>query len=168
MEEKPREDLTELFGLLLERQEAQAAAQEVRVAEQMLESYPAPLPTTRTLDRIRLQMQMRSLHRHRVSRLIQSAAAVAAVILIVAGLSRYNLRRTNNAIGFASLIPAALWESDDIASDDVKLAYFNSEVDHLEAQVQAIENGDTDTSGAGTLNEVEMELFQIDTDFWKG
>jgi hypothetical protein len=167
MAKRVREDLTELFRLWLDPQEAQDAAREVRAAEEMIESNPAPLPATATLDRIKQQMRLRSIHRRR-NHFMEGVAAVAAAIMIVVGLSQYNLNRPSSAIGFASLIPDALWESDDIASDDVKLAYFNSEVDRLEAQVQAIEYGDADTSGAGTLNEVEMELFEIDTDFWKG
>ena len=162
-----REDLTEVFGLWLDSQQAQVAAEDVRAAEQMLESYPAPLPADRTLDQIKLQMSIRSLQHRRIRRIVRGIAA-AAVIMIVVGLSIYNHQRSTGRIGFASLIPAALWETDDITSDDVELAYFTSEVDHLEAQIQAVENGDADTNGSGVLNEMEMELLQIDTDFWKG
>jgi hypothetical protein len=168
MKRHVREDLTEVFGLWLDRQQARSAAEEVRAAEQMLEAYPAPLPESKMLNQIKLQMQAKALHRRRMGHLIQGVAAVAAVIMIVVGLSGHNFRRTSDRPGLASLIPAGLWESDDVAADDVKLAYLSSEVDRLEAQVQGIENSDTDTGGTGALNEVEMELFQIDTDFWKG
>lgn len=168
MERRVREDLTELFGLWLDPQQARAAAEDVRAAERMIELHPAPLPAAGTLDQVRRQMRRRSLHRRRVAHFTQGVAAVAAVILIAVGPSWHNSQRPHRSAGLASLIPAALWETDDIASDDVKLAYFNTEVDRLEAQVEAIENGDADTSVNRALNDVEMELFQIDTDFWKG
>ena len=161
-----REDLTESFGLWLGPQEAKAAAEEVRAAERVLESYPAPPPADKTLDRIQVDMQRESLRRHRMGHILRGVASIAAVLVVI-GLVRHGLEGTNSRLGLTSWIPAALWETDDIASDDMKLAYFNSEVDRLDAQIQAIESGDSDT-GAGALNEVETELFQIDSDFWKG
>ncbi len=163
-----REDLTELFELWLDRPQAQAAAEEVRSAEQMMESHPAPLPAEGTLDEIRRQMQVAAQRRRQRRYLTEGVTAVAAAILVVAGLSHYSLQKPRNAIGLASRLPAALWETDDVASDDTKLAYFNSEVDRLQAQVDAIETGEADTSVNGTLGDVEMELFQIDMVSWKG
>jgi hypothetical protein len=167
MERHTREDLTELFRLWLDPKEAQAAAEDVRGGEEMLKANPAPLPAPRMLEHIRLQMRSRSLHRRRMRHFLESVAAVAAIIAIAAGLSWHNLQRTDSGIGVVAMIPPALWDTDDITSDDVKLAYLNSEVDHLEAQVQAVEDDDSDT-GSGALNDVEVELLQIDTDFWKG
>jgi hypothetical protein len=166
MAQRIREDLTELFRLWLDPQKARDAAQEVRSAEEMIESYPTPLPAAATLDRVKQQMRHRVIRRRR-SHFMEGVAAVAAAILIVAGLSQYGMPGSRSSVGLA-MLPAALWESNDIASDDVKLAYFNSEVDRLEAQVQAIESSDSDVSSTGTLDDVELELFQIDTDFWKG
>jgi hypothetical protein len=168
MNEKVREDLTDLFGLWLNPQEARRAADEVRAAEQTMKPYPAPVPDGETLNRIGQRMQAAYAHRLRIGHFVRTAAAVAAVILVVATLSRYGLQKSHRYVGLASLIPAALWDSDDLATDDVRLAYLNTEVDHLEAQVRAIEDGEADTNVSRTLSEVEMELFQADTDFWKG
>jgi hypothetical protein len=163
MAKRIREDLTELFQLLLGPREAQDAARDVRVAEEMIEAHPSPLPAPAVLDRIKQQTRLRSVRRRR-THFMEGAGAVAAAIMIVVGLSQFGPSRTR---GFASL-PTALWESNDIASDDLKLAYFNSEVDRLEAQIQAIENGESESTGVSTLDDLELELFQIDTDFWKG
>jgi hypothetical protein len=161
-----REDLTELFGLCLSPREAKTACEEVRAAERILESYPAPLPADETLNQVQLEMRRESLRRHRAGHFLRGVASVAAAIVIV-GIAQHGLQGTKRPFGVASLIPAALWETNDMVSDDARLAYFDSEVDRLEVQVQAIESSDSDT-GAGALNEVETELFQIDSDFWKG
>jgi hypothetical protein len=163
MAKRIREDLTELFRLSLNPQEAQDAVKDVEVADEMIEAHPAPLPVPAVLDRIKQQVRLRSIHRRR-THFMEGAAAVAAAIMIVVGLSQFGPSRTR---GFASL-PAALWESNDIASDDLKLAYLNSEVDRLEAQIQAIDSGESESTGVSTLDDLELELFQIDTDFWKG
>jgi hypothetical protein len=70
-------------------------------------------------------------------------------------------------LSHAALIPTAIWESDDIASDDFDIAYFASEIQHIEAQVRALEADDGESTGAGALDEVEMELMRINSEFWK-
>jgi hypothetical protein len=163
MAKRIREDLTGLFRLWLNPQGARDAAKDVEVVDRMIEAHPAPLPAPALLDRIKKQVQVRSIHRRR-THFMEGATAVAAAIMIVVGLSQFGPSRTR---GFASL-PTALWESDDIASDDLKLTYLNSEVARLEAQVQAIDNSESESTGVNTLDDLELELFQIDSDFWKG
>jgi hypothetical protein len=71
-------------------------------------------------------------------------------------------------VSFASIIPAAVWESHDIAAEDLDLVYFTSEIRQIEAQMQAIEAGETEIRGSNALDELEMELIAIETEFWKG
>jgi hypothetical protein len=48
------------------------------------------------------------------------------------------------------------------------LAYFSSEIGQIEAQMQALDAGESEI-GAGTLvDEFENELMAIQADFWKG
>jgi len=70
-------------------------------------------------------------------------------------------------ISYATIIPAAIWDSDDIAAYDLDLVYFSSEIGQIEAQVQALDAGESE-GGSGTLDEFETELLAIQTDFWKG
>lgn len=167
MQKRVREDLTGLFEQWLDGSQARTAAEEIRAAEQLIDAYPSPLPSAQTLELVKQQMYVRR-SRRRVARMAQAVATVAAVVAIVIGLVTHVTQRPGGRIDFGFLLPATLWETNDIAVDDVELAYLTSEVKHLEAQVRAAEGSDSDASGINALNEAEMELFQIDTEFWKG
>jgi hypothetical protein len=169
MDKYARENLTELFERWLDPSQARTAASEVQAVERMFTDYPAPLPRTQTLEQIRGAICARLSRRRRVALFAKGLATVAAaIVLTVVGLSRHTLDHPRGQVNSASLIPASLWESDDLSSDDAQLAYFTSEINTLEDQVQALRSGDFEGGGAGALDEVELELFQIDTEFWKG
>jgi hypothetical protein len=59
----------------------------------------------------------------------------------------------------------AIWESDDIAADDVDLARLIAEIDEIESEIMGLQPGEGGDEGAG---QIEMELIEIDSDFWKG
>lgn len=168
MEHRNRDNLSELLGRFLGVEEGDAAAQEVSRGEQLLELYPAPAPDPRVLAGIKQQMVTRA-GRHR--RLVQwayrvapAAAAVIAMALLVWPGHRPSSRPEAS---YASVIPTAIWESDDINADDVELAYLAAEIEQIEAQLRALDADDGDGNGANTLGEVEVELMRIDTEFWK-
>ncbi len=94
--------------------------------------------------------------------------ALAAAVLLTALIGFFGRPAPRQPeVSFASLIPTAIWESDDLASDDMELAYFQSELERLETQMQAIEAGDGDLLATASLDEVEMEMIRIDRQFWK-
>ena len=67
----------------------------------------------------------------------------------------------------ASLIPTAIWESNNIAADDLNLASFTAEVERIESELKSLlldESG----SDESFLNEAEIELMDIQGEFWKG
>ena len=168
MENRNRESLRELFGRFLGVDEAEAAAEEIQRAERLLELYPAPMPAPEVLAGIKRQIAGRRIQHHRFThtayRLVGAAAAIIVVAMIgLLGRDPASLPQAN----YASLIPTAIWESDDINSDDVELAYFTAEIEQIEAQMRALEAGESDDAGADTLDEVEAELLRIDADFWK-
>ncbi len=90
----------------------------------------------------------------------------AAIVLALIGFFGRPVREPSS-VSYASLIPSAIWESDDIASDDMELAYFRSELRQIETQMEALEAGDGDLVATASLDDVEMELIRIDTEFWR-
>ena len=67
----------------------------------------------------------------------------------------------------SSLIPTAIWESDDISADDLRLATFTAEVERIENELRSLlldENG----SDESVLDEAEIELIDLEGEFWKG
>lgn len=168
MEDRNRDNLSDLFGRFLGVDEGNAAAEEVRRAERLLELYPAPVPAPQVLADIKRQIAARLAHRHRFFRLATRLAPAAAAVIILALVGQFGHGPTSQShVSYASLIPTAIWESDDINADDAELAYYHAEIQQIEAQIRALEADESDSTGADTLHEVEVELMRIDTRFWK-
>lgn len=169
MKDRNRENLADLLERFFGASAAKAADDEIRAAERMLDVYPAPGPDAQTLAEIKVQIAARLSEKRRISRTIHRSiiAAAAVVVVAIAGLLG-PLPTSRTDMVHASIIPAAIWESDNIATDDLDLVYFNSEIRRIEAELQTLESGPNEDAASSTLGELEMELMQIDTEFWKG
>lgn len=168
MEKRDSDDIKTLFGRFVDAEKAQAAAEDLERAERLFQAYPAPSPSPQALERIRARMVVQLSKKHRVSRMYRFIGAAAAVIVVgIVGLFGHAPQGKPDVVNQAGLLPAAIWESDDIASDDAELAYFASEISRLEARIDALESGDEDTADSSTLDELEIELRLLETQFWK-
>jgi hypothetical protein len=169
MKDRNRENLADLLEHFFGASEAKVADDEIQAAERMLDTYPAPGPDAQIVTEIKAQIAARLSARRRISRAIHRsiiAAAAVVVVAISALLGPFPASRTDMV--HASIIPAAIWESDDIATDDLDLVYFNSEIRRIEAELQTLESGPNEDTDSSTLGELEIELIHIETEFWKG
>lgn len=168
MRDRNYDELRELLKRFVDPPEAGSIERDIRTGDNLFDVHLAPLAAPETLAAIKRRISIRlgapHRHAHPLYRCVGGAAAVIAMALIAFfGRSAPEQPR----VSYASLIPAAIWDSDDLASDDAQLAYFRSELRHIETQMQALETGDGELVAAGTLDEVELELIRIDTQFWK-
>jgi len=165
-----QEDWQALFGRFGNAEEADAAAEDVRAAERILNAWPAPQPDAKLVAYINAQMAARQRRKRRLARLSHAMTAAAAVIIVaaIALLGHGPASKPTAPMSYASIIPTSVWESDDVNAEDAELMYFDSEIRRIEAQMEALESGDDDIGPAGDVEEIEMELMQIETEFWKG
>ena len=164
------EDWQALFGRFVDAPRAETAAEDVRAGERMLEAWPAPKPNDDLIAYINVQMVARQRRKRRLARLSRALAAAAAVIVVaaIALLGHGPGPKRNTHMTYASIIPTSVWESDDVNAEDAELMYFQSEIRRIEAQREALESGGDDLGPAEDVEEIEMELMQIETEFWKG
>ena len=168
MKNRNRDNLKALFERFMPASEAEAAADEVGAADDLLRACPAPEPSPEIIVGIKLRIAGKLADRHRPSHPFFRFVGVAAAVIVVAVIGffgRSPQRRPD--IAQAALIPTAIWESDDIASDDLDIAYFTSEIRQIETEMRALEAGEGETVEVAALDEVEMELMRINTEFWK-
>lgn len=165
-----REDWKALFGRFVDAARAEAAAEDVRTGERTLDAYPAPKPDEELIAYINVQIAARLARRRRLSRTYRALAAAAAVIIVtaIALLGPRPASRQAAHVSYASIIPTSVWESDDVNGEDVELMYFHSEIRQIEAEMEALESGGDEIGPAEDVEEIEMELMQIETEFWKG
>ena len=166
------ENLKELFEELFGTEQSEAAVEDVREGEQILRTHPAPEPDDALIGGIKAEIT-RALLRREASVFRWASykvAAVAAVFIILAVVGVRMLEKGGEParVLTASIIPAAIWESEDIAADDAELAILTDEVEQIGSEVLAVQLGENGGNGHRDIAELEMELIEIDSDFWKG
>jgi hypothetical protein len=173
MEHRNQENLRELFGKFFDAEQAQRCFEDIQKAEQILREHPAPEPDDMLIANIKAEIAMRlsASRAHRFRRIIYEAAGIAAAILIVAAVSLQLFEKDAHRPGevvYASLIPTAVWESDNITADDDDLAVFTTQIDQIEDEVTTLQSSEDTGNGDSSIAELEMELIEINSDFWKG
>jgi len=170
MEDQTRENLNQLLRQFLDPERAEAAAEDIRTGERLLDLYPAPTPGAELIARIKADMATSRMRRRRITLLLRRSLAAAAVIAfaLLALLGRGPSGPAGPSAFQASILPAAIWESQDVAADDPDLAYFTGEVRRIEVQLQALQAGEDEAAGTGAADELETELKQIESELRKG
>jgi hypothetical protein len=169
MKNRAHENLRELLRRFMDESSARAAYEDIEAGERWLRALPSPAPDEQILVAIKRQMADTAQRRHRIVRLAQAALATAAAIIVLTLVSQPGPRSTTPpGMAYAALIPTAVWESDDLTTDDLDLAYYSSEIRQIEAQVHALEAGDSEIVDGDTPEEIEIELLALQGEFWKG
>ncbi|MBM4025746.1 MAG: hypothetical protein FJ280_10115 [Planctomycetes bacterium] len=167
MREREHENLVGLFQRFLEEPAARAAHEDIEAGERWLAACPAPLPDARVVAAIKAQTAALARRRHRTAQWGRAAVATAAAI-VLAWVGLFGPRSADRpGISYAAILPAAIWESDDLAADDLDIVYFTAEIRHLEATLRAVDAGEIGLGG-GLRDELENELMAIEAEFWKG
>jgi len=166
------ENLKELFERFLSAEQAESGVEDILKAEQILREHPAPEPDDMLIADIKAEIAMR-LPAQRTKIFTKTAyrvAYAAAAILIISAIS-LNLfddnAREPGPVQYTSIIPTAVWESDDITTDDADLAIFTIEIEQIEDELRTLQLGEDIRNGDSTLSALEMELVAINSDFWK-
>ena len=172
MNERNEENLKELFEKFVSSEQAERGAEDIRKGEEILREHPAPEPDGEVIAGIKAQIAMELLGRkRRVSKRVVYKVAVAAAaffILAVVNVKIFEKGGGPGKVVRASVLPAALWDSEDIAADDVDLAILTAEIKEIEEDVLALELGENGGNGHIDMAELEMELMEINGDFWEG
>lgn len=167
MEDHARDNLKDLLRQFLSAADAKTADGDIQAGERLLDEYPAPMPDSETILRIKKQVAATVWRRRRIVRTFRRSVAVAAAVAF-ALIGLFGRGPTGHTDMFQeAIIPAAIWDSDNIAAADVDLVYFTGEVRQIEAQLQALDAGDDEGAG-GTVEDFETELIQIETELSKG
>jgi len=169
MNDHARENLAQLLRRFMDDSAAQAVQADIDAAERIMESYPAPAPSAETVSTIRALTKAAAARKHRRTRIFRGVVAAAAAVILTVLIGRHGPTPTARPhVNLASILPSAIWESHDLAADDLDLVYFNSEIRQIEAQMHAIDSDETEIRRDSDLDDLEMELTAIETEFWKG
>lgn len=174
MNDGNREDLKELFAKFLDAEQAESCAEDVQKAEEILREHPAPEPDDMLIANIKAEIAMRlpAGRTYVFKQIAYKVVGIAAAVIILTAIGLRLLDKggvESGPVVYASIIPTAIWESDDIAAADANLAIFTVEIEQIENELLALQLGENDGNGDRSVTELEMELIEINnSDFWKG
>ena len=172
MEQRADENLRALFEQFLSSEEAEKAAGDIQAAEQMLRQYPAPQPDAATVADIKATLK--AMAGHRRTGLYTAAYRVAVVAAVIMVLSAVTVRlwerhhTQGQSVAKASVLPDAIWESNDATVGDPVLAFYMDELEMIADQVQGLQTGSNGSRTEETFEELQSEFVEISSDFWKG
>lgn len=168
-----KDNLKELFEKFVEGKEAEQAVEDIQKGEQILRSHRAPEPDNELITNIKTEIAARLLHKKEKAfrRTVYKTAAVAAgfILIAVIGVKLFEKPKVEPAkVATDSTIPKTVWESERLADDDADSATLVDEVEQIESEVLALQSGENSDNGHETITELEMELTDTNSDFWKG
>jgi len=173
MNGRNEENVKELFERFVNTGEAEEAEQDIRKGEQILREHPVSEPDSKLIADIKAEVGKAVLRRKTkvFRRMVYKVAVIAASVIILAaigiGLFEKGGGEPERVIA-ASILPAAIWESERLADDDVDLAILTAEIEQIESDLLAVQMGENGGNGHEAVTELEMELIEINSDFWKG
>ena len=167
-----KEDLRKLFEQFLGPAEAEQAAKDIREGERIIGEHPGPEPDGELIADIKMKVARAVLRKKAtVGRRMAYRVAVAAAVVLLAAIFVSLFEKgdgKSEKIIYASVIPSAIWESEDITADDAELATLTAEIEQIESEISAAQLDETNGNGHDELMELEMELIEINSYFWKG
>ena len=172
MNGRNNENMKELFEKFMDAEQAQSCLEDVQKAEQILREHPAPEPDSMLIANIKAEIAMRLPARrtYTFKQIAYKAVSIAAALIILSliGLRLFEKDSSESRIvTYAAVIPTAIWESNDITTDDENLAIFTTEIEQIEQELLALQLGEDLGNGDRSISELEMELVAINSDFWK-
>ena len=173
MKDKSKENLKELFEKFVGGEQAERAVEDVRKGEQILQEHPVPGPDGELIANIKAEIAASLLRKkeNTFRRMIYKTVAVAAGFILLAAISVKLFEKGRSEperLATGPIIPKAVWESDRLADDNADLATLTAEIEQIESDLLAMQLGENGGNGYEAVTELETELTEINSDFWKG
>jgi hypothetical protein len=165
----------ENLGALLEKfvgpEEARSCAEDIVKGEQILRRHPAPRPSPDLIAGIEAEVSAALTRRgkqyHPRRMFYRATVAAALLILALAGIRMFQ-GNSDIQVGPFAAIPAALWDSKNLAVDDADMAILHNQLEQIENELLVVRLGEDMAGGYSETADIEAELVDIDSDFWKG
>ena len=165
------ENLNELLSRFLDERQTHEAAEDIRAGEKLLASFSAPVPDQAVINSIKEQIEMR-LEARKKQKLASSMfhrVAVAAVIIVlaIAGV-KFFPEPKRERVAVSKVGQDFIWDDGSGTGSDEQLAALTAQIDEIEASMLAIKLGENGGEGGTLLTDLEVEMSEINGDFWKG
>ena len=168
MTDHKNENLDELLSRFYDETQAGQVKNDIRSGDELLASFPAPPPPQTLINNINAEFDKESARKSRTA-YYKIAAAIAALIIII-----FNLLPSTGPIETPpiTMTTDTILDNGSIFSEtDVDLALLSAEIENIEMSILALRLDETE-NGTGLIDDyiddLETQLTEIETIFWKG
>jgi hypothetical protein len=175
MNGETEENLRDLFEKFLNSEQAEQAVEDIQKGERILRGHTAPKPDGELITSIKAEIAASLLRKkeNAFRKIVYKTVAVAAgfILLAAIGVKLFEKERIQPERPVSiSIMPKAIWESENLADDSEASATLIAEVEQIESDLLAMQLGENSGNGheAATELELETELIEVNSDFWKG
>ncbi len=165
MKNENKENLKELLERFYSRQEVNEIYSDITETENLLKRYPAPDVDETVTNHIKAEIDEKlAKPAARYTTILLKTAAVAAVLFIVSFVSLSVFTPEPQAFDGTSESTTQIFDNEDL-----EIAALTAEIEEVEREFSSLSLNDTQTSYYSDITEdLETELIDLDTDFWKG
>jgi hypothetical protein len=173
MNNETKENLKDLFEKFLNSEQAEQAVEDIQKGEQILRESAAPEPDGELITNIKAEIAASLLRKkeNAFRRTVYKTVAVAAGFILITAIGvklfETKIAQPERPVS-GSIIPKAVWESECLADDGAASATLVAEVEQIESDLLAMRLGENGGNGNEAITELETELIEINSDFWKG
>jgi len=165
------ENLNELLSRFLDERQTHEAAEDIRAGEKLLASFSVPACDQAVINSIKEQIEVRleARKRQKLASSMFYRVAVAAVIIVLAisGVKFFpEANREQATVGKVG--SGFIWDDEIGTGSDEQLTALTAQIDEIEASMLTIRLGENGVEGGMILTNLEMEMSEINGDFWKG
>ncbi|MCK4959968.1 MAG: hypothetical protein KAT00_11225 [Planctomycetes bacterium] len=165
------ENLTELVTRFYEEPESTRVVGDIAAGDELLGRHRAPEPDVGLIAAIKGQINARLMLRdRRIFHPIVQRVAIAACLMIIALVGMRFMQTQPVATGPAMAALNQIWadDSDPLSEGDMQFALLTAEVDEIDDSILRVRLDEWETDSESAVSELEMEIADINTDFWKG
>jgi len=164
------ENLKELLNKFYAEAEAAKAEEDILRGEQIIADNPAPRPDAQQMRFVKLQVNAelkRTAKTEKLSRWRWALTAAAGIVIAAGLVFVHNYQFRDERPASIAEIPKANVEDSDFSFDDTELELLAADIEAVEDEILALQLGENGTEWI-SADDIEIELLEINEDFWKG
>ena len=166
-----RENLDELLSRFFDELQTHEVAEDIRKGDKLLASFSAPVCDQAVIGNIKAEIkeQLKARKRQQKVRSIFNRVAVAAVIIVfaIAGV-RFFPASEHRSLTISKSGVDFTWDDQSVSNGYEQFATLTSQIDEIEASMLAIRLDEYEAESGIILTDLEVEMVEINGDFWKG
>ena len=169
MDTQKNENFDELLKQFFDGETAKKVCEDITKGEQFLRDYPAPVPDEEAMIVLKAEVaKVAAANRARALRQTYYRVAVFAAAVIVIAFVSVSLLKNKPVKPVPVATTANTSEDDGLFNSDTEFETLSAEVEQVRNEIAALQWEVVNENWDSEITELEANLIEVDSDFWKG